>query len=292
MVGSTIKAEVAIVYDWENNWAINSLQGWNNESKAYQLAEACRMHYMPFWEMGIPVDTINSQVDFSEYKLLIAPFLYMLLPGVAEKIEKYVREGGTLVTTCGSGIVNDTDLCYLNGGPLRKGFGLYSEEMDVRPLNETNTMVTVEGNGLYLKKEYELNTYFDQVILDTAEAIGTYKTDFYKGNPALTVNQYGEGKCYYIAAKVDKEFLGDFYKGIVKNTKIEPILNSEVPRNVSVQMRSNDKYDYIFIMNFSEKENIVSLDDKEYFDIVNQKNISKTLKLDGYGVMVLRRERN
>ena len=55
--------------------------------------------------------------DFSKYKLVIAPMLYMVKPGVAERINDFVRNGGNFVTTYFSGIVNENDLCFLGGFP-------------------------------------------------------------------------------------------------------------------------------------------------------------------------------
>ncbi|MDI5791639.1 beta-galactosidase trimerization domain-containing protein [Bacillus licheniformis] len=68
------------------------------------------------------------EADFSRYKLLVAPMLYMLKEGTAERIEQFVQNGGTFVATYWSGIVDENDLTFLGGFPggLRKrsAFGL------------------------------------------------------------------------------------------------------------------------------------------------------------------------
>ena len=59
--------------------------------------------------------------------------LYLYRANIAEKMKKFVELGGTLVGTYWSGIVNDTDLCYLGGMPgggMAEVFGLRSEEID------------------------------------------------------------------------------------------------------------------------------------------------------------------
>lgn len=43
--------------------------------------------------------------DFSQYKLVVAPMLYMLKPDVAENIRTYVENGGTVVFTYCTGNV-------------------------------------------------------------------------------------------------------------------------------------------------------------------------------------------
>src|SRR5690625_5961425 len=35
IVGTNRKADVAILYDWENNWALNDVQGFGMETKCY-----------------------------------------------------------------------------------------------------------------------------------------------------------------------------------------------------------------------------------------------------------------
>src|SRR5690606_12853126 len=127
VVGTTVEPEVALIFDWENRWALEDAQGPRQEKK---YEETCRRHYYPFWSQGIPVDVINADCDFSRYRLLIAPMLYMVRPGVAERISRFVADGGTFVATYWSGIVDEHDRCFLGGfpGPLRKVLGIWAEE--------------------------------------------------------------------------------------------------------------------------------------------------------------------
>ncbi|CAN7594105.1 beta-galactosidase trimerization domain-containing protein [Paenibacillus sp. LjRoot56] len=50
--------------------------------------------------------------SLDRYKLVITPMLYMLKQGTAERLEAFVRSGGTLVITYWSGIVDENDLCF------------------------------------------------------------------------------------------------------------------------------------------------------------------------------------
>ena len=58
--------------------------------------------------------------------------MYMVKPGMATRIERFVEDGGTFVTTFFSGIVNENDLVTLGGypGELRKVLGIWAEEID------------------------------------------------------------------------------------------------------------------------------------------------------------------
>ena len=81
--------KTALIYDFENEWALNHAQLPRSLAKNYQ--ETCRNHYRTFWQKGVPVDIINADVDLSSYRIVIAPMLYMLRPGVAERIEELRR---------------------------------------------------------------------------------------------------------------------------------------------------------------------------------------------------------
>lgn len=289
VVGTTVRPEVAIIYDWGNRWAMEDAQAIRRDKVNYQFT--CEQHYKTFWQQGIPVDVINMDCDFSKYKLLIAPMLYMVRPGVAERIEEFVASGGTFVTTYWSGIVDENDLCFLGGfpGPLRKVTGIWSEEIDALYDHDVNFVVPVSGNPLNLNKEYKAIELCDLIHAETAEVLATYKCDFYEGRPALTVNKFGDGKAYYIAFRSDFDFLSDFYKQLIKDLNISKVLDTELPEGVTAQKRSDGENDYIFIMNFSPEERKVILPDESFTDMLEGNKVEGEITLPGYGVRILER---
>ena len=56
----------------------------------------------------------------------------MFRAGFEEKVRKYVENGGSFILTYWSGIVDSTDLCFLEGTPhgLMDVMGLRSTEID------------------------------------------------------------------------------------------------------------------------------------------------------------------
>jgi beta-galactosidase len=130
VLGSTVHPQVALIYDWENRWALDEAQGPSRDDKQYW--DTCLDHYYAFWKRGIPVDVINMEQDLTGYSLVVAPMLYMVKPGVAERLSEWVEDGGRLVLTYWSGIVDENDLCFLGGspGPLRKLCNVWAEEID------------------------------------------------------------------------------------------------------------------------------------------------------------------
>jgi beta-galactosidase GanA len=129
VAGTAKPAEVAIIYDVENRWALDASVGFTQNKK---YVETLAEHYAPFWKAGVSVDMIDSTKDISGYKLVVAPMLYMLRPGMAEKIEKFVQSGGAFVATYMTGYVDEHDLCFPGGfpGPLKNVLGVWCEEID------------------------------------------------------------------------------------------------------------------------------------------------------------------
>lgn len=130
-----MKPQVAIVYDVENRWALDAAAGPRNKDKDEKYVKTLLTHYRPFWDKGVQVDIVDMDGDISKYKLVIAPMLYMYRAGFEKKMRKFVENGGTLVTTYWSGIVDDTDLCKMGGlpGDMMDGFGVWNEEIDSLP---------------------------------------------------------------------------------------------------------------------------------------------------------------
>jgi beta-galactosidase len=289
VIGTTVHPEVAIVYDWENEWAVGELQGLSRKRRDY--GGTCVAQYRPFWSRGVPVDVRNMNSDFAGYKLLIAPMLYMVRPGVAERIETFVKQGGTLVATYWSGIVNESDLCFLGGfpGPLRKVLGIWAEEIDALHDGDRNVVVPVPRTRLGLTGRYQARELCELIHAESARVLAKYGADFYKGRPALTVNAFGKGKAYYIASRNDDRFQDEFYGSLIRQLGMRRALNAKLPAGVMAQIRSDGKDDFVFLLNFQPATRKVSLGRVSFSDMVSGKRVKGTATLPAYGSLILRR---
>jgi beta-galactosidase len=278
VVGTSTPAEVAIIYDWENRWMIDMESGPRNEGKDY--FGTCLAHYEPLWKRGIAVDVPDMEQDFSKYKLLIAPMLYMLRAGVAERLIKFVEAGGTLVTTYFTGYVDENDLCFLTGfpGPLRKLLGIWAEELDALPDSREQKVIASQQNPLGLFGVYTARHFCELIHAEGAEVLAAYGSDFYAGRPAVTVNHAGKGNAYYIASRNDERFYEDFLGNLVKNLGLRRAIDAKLPAGVSAALRTDGKEDWIFLMNFTNAS--ANVDAKP------------TVELPPYGIKVLRDQRS
>ena len=251
IVGTATPVSAALVFDWNVRWALDDAKGFLQERTGYE--ETVINHYRAFWRQGVSVDIIDSTKSLDGYEILVAPMLYMLRPGFAERIESFVKAGGVFVATYITGYVNENDLCFQGGfpGPLTETLGIWCEEIDSLYPGDSNAF-------LWNDKRFKVFDFCELIHLRGAEALAAYTGDFYAGRPALTVNCFGKGKAYFVAARTEQDFLNDFYASLVKELRIPRALNVELPEGVTAQIRSDGITNYVFVMNFTPKAHIIN----------------------------------
>ena len=291
VVGTRVPARAAIIYDWENRWALEGADVVPAQGDgSYEWA--CKRHHSPFWSVGVAVDVIDMEQDFSPYRLVVAPMLYMIRPGVWERLERFVHAGGTLVATYWSGTTDEHDLCFAGGspGPLRKLLGLRSEEIDGLYPRESNRMVPEARNGLGLSGSYEIRRYCELIHPESACVFATYGGDFYKGTPALTVNEFGDGAAYYLAADADERFLLDFYAALARRLDLHGAIPARLPQGVCAQLRTDGTTEFLFLLNFARERQRVRLGKGLLVDVLSGGSRSGAISLEPFGVAVLKRK--
>jgi beta-galactosidase len=290
LAGTRIKAEAALIYDWENRWALEGEKAPRHDGrKAYE--ETCRNHHAWLWARGIPVDVIGMEDDFDAYRLLIAPMLYMVRTGVAESLERFVDSGGTLVATYWSGRVDQNDLCFAGGfpGPLRRLLGVHCEEIDSLYPGESNRIVLSAGNSLGLEGEYAAGDFCALVRAEAARVLAVYGGDFYRGRPALTVNAFGKGQAFFLASRNEERFLKDFYGRLAAGLALRRPLASEPPAGVAVQSRSDGESETLFLLNFSDRPRTLALAGEPLRDLLSGGSAGSRVKLEPRGWRILQR---
>ena len=291
VVGTSTPVRTAIIFDWDNRWAIKDAQGIRNSGLRYE--ETVLQHYRALWELGIPVDMIGSGDDLSSYSLVIAPMLYLISEENGKRIEKFVEQGGNFLATYWSGVVNETDLCHLGGfpGPLRRTLGIWAEETEGLHSRDLNGVVMQASNSLNLSGDYDAHEIAELIHLEGAEALGTYRSDFYAGRPALTVNRFGEGNAYHLATRVkDASFYVELYAAITAKAGITRALDSELPTGVTAQLRTDGESDYIFVQNYSGSPQAVKLDGADYTDLSSGTTAPAVLNLAVNDLVMLKRK--
>lgn len=247
--GSVKKNEAAVIFEWDNWWSIDVSGGFSRETKKYDIT--CINHWKSLMPFGVEADIISVNDDFEDYKLIIAPMLFLIRPETIEKMKKFVGSGGTLLATYMTGYVNENSLCYEGGFPgdgLKELFGIINEEID--------TLYPSDRNGIIMGNEsMRVKDYAELIKLIDADVIGTYTDDFYKGLPAITCKKYGKGKAYYQAARIGNEDMGKLARKLVVESGIKI---RELPSGIEYHSRLGDDFIYEFYFNIGEETAVVS----------------------------------
>ncbi|MFA9557704.1 beta-galactosidase [Evansella sp. AB-rgal1] len=282
LIDARIEAKVAIVFDWENRWAIDLSSG---PSVSLDYVKEVHKYYKAMYDQNIPVDMISVEDDISKYNIVIAPVLYMVKTGYAQKLEAFVKNGGTFVTTFFSGIVNEHDLVTLGGypGELRKLMGIWVEEIDALDPKRKNEMV-IKDNWGSLAGSYDCHLLFDIIHTEGAEVLAEYGFDFYKGTPVVTANRFGKGKTVYVGTSGEQRFINDLMRSLCKEKGISSLLKT--PENVEVTRRRKGEKSYLFIMNHNDSESVFTVENKAV-DLLTNKEVAGEVSIAANGVMIL-----
>ena len=280
VVGSAPENKIALIYDWENRWALSNAQfGINRGDKGYE--ETVRTHHAALMRAGFGVDVLDQSCPLKGYSLIVGPMTYMLRPGFAEKVRDFVAGGGVYVSTYCSGWVNEEDLCFMGGfpGPLREVAGIWDEETDALDPTQGNTF-TWRG------KTYAVRDFSALVHAESARVLAAYEQRFYRGYPVLTENDFGKGKCYYLAARTGEDFLRDFYAWACDRAGLVPLL-PEIPEGVLCAQRVGKAGQFLFILNPLPEEKTVTLPAGS--EIETGRRVGGPVTLAPYQVLAIRR---
>ena len=244
-LGSANKADVGIVFDWDNYWALEYTSG-PTEDLTY--VEQIHQYYKYFYDKNIGVNMIPFDADFSKYKVVVAPVLYMVKEGMKEALTEFVKNGGVLITTFMSGLVDQSDNVYLGGypGPLKEMAGVWVEEIDALAPEIMNKVTFADGT------EVPCNLLCDVMHLEGAECLATYAEDFYAGTPAVTKNQFGKGYTYYIGTNMNGDGIAKVLDMAVAQADVSSVIQEET--ELEVTCRKADNCTYYFVLNFKDKD--------------------------------------
>ncbi|MEV4105159.1 beta-galactosidase [Nonomuraea sp. NPDC049649] len=186
--GSRVRAEVAVVWDWESYWALEL--DWR-PSVDLRFRERADAFYETLWREHVTVDFVHPSADLTRYRLVVAPSMYLLTEASAKNLHRYVEGGGHLLVSYFSGIVDEHDTVHPGAypGALREVLGLSIEEF--HPLREHETVAVTGG--------YDGRIWSERILPSGAVAEHSFATGPDAGHPAFTRHDLGAGTAWYLA---------------------------------------------------------------------------------------------
>ena len=275
---SQVQADVAILMDWENWWALELDSKPSTDLKLYAQLYA---YYKPLFERNITVDFAHPASDLSHYKLIIAPNLYLVSEVSAKNINQYVANGGHLVMSFFSGIVDENEHIRLGGypAPVREMLGLVVEEYVPYSETQSNTICGSDG------KEFQCSFWGDVIHLKTAQALATYEHDYYAGSPAVTRNPFGDGTAFYVGTVPEPKGMSWLMDQVCEVANIKPMVPN-LPAGVEIVRRTNGTQTWLFALNHLNEEVEIPLDQPSY-EMLSRTAVDKSLHLGPMDVAIV-----
>ncbi len=277
--GTTVVARVAMIYDYDSIWALRIQPGFAGNS----YHAAMRRYYAALMRAGVNVDMVPPRADLSQYRLVVAPELFVLPDSVAEAIESYVADGGVFLTDCRTGVKDETNLCHERTLPglLSDTLGIAIEEYGSL---SADMQYEVAGKG-GLEGRYTAVQYVDWVTPNGAEALASYEQWHLEPFAAVTRNRSGEGSAYYVGTVVKEDAFYDRLMAEVLNAAgVAPPI--EPPEGVEISVRRGHGKALAFLLNHTERKQAVAVPAGGR-ELLSGAAAGESVELDAYGVAVV-----
>jgi beta-galactosidase len=241
--GSRIRADVAILLDWESWWGLELP---SKPSNLIQQIEQLEAYYRPLFEANVTVDFARPTDDLSGYKLVVAPCLYMVSDAGAANLSAYVEAGGHLLMTFFSGIVDPSERIRLGGHPqpFKRVLGL--EVVDWAPLGPKETRGVRLGDG----SEASADIWTELIEVQGAEVLARFSNSVLQGRPALTLNRFGAGTAEYVGTNLERSALAGVMQAAWKRAGVSPV--TDTPAGVEAVRRNLPDGSLLFLLNHGD----------------------------------------
>jgi beta-galactosidase len=244
VVGSTVRSDVALVFSWESWWAAD---GPNRPSSELRYLDQVHAMYGALRGAGLAVDIVPPGAPahvLERYRLIVLPELYLVRDAEAAVVEQYVADGGHVLVTFFSGIVDEHDRVRLGGypGAFRDLLGVVSDEF--HPL--------LPGRSVTLDSGARGSLWTEELRTVTAKAVVHQVDGPLAGMPVVTRNEHGRGTAWYLATSLDEAGAVGLVREVAAQAGVQPLPGSG-PQVEVVRRAHDDGASYLFVINHSDE---------------------------------------
>jgi len=269
--GSKIRTEVAILTDFEDRWAFEQ----QPNAEGFSYTKALEPYYRALYKNGVSVDFVKPGDCLEKYKIVLAPHKYILTKEYADAFTQFVKNGGTLLTTCRTGVKDASNAVHEMPLPgfLREAAGIRVEEYEAIGNYSVN----------YKGKTYKVNTLADWVIPETAEVLAKYKepgVDF----AAITSHSHGKGKLWYVGSIPEDKLAERIVLDMVAETNVQTY---DLPENVELVIHEKDNASFYFLLNHGDEAQEIKMCALNGTDIVTDKAVNGKITIPANDVAVV-----
>jgi beta-galactosidase len=249
--GTRTRADVAVLWDWHSWWAQNL--AWR-PSEDHDPRERADAFYEALYDRHLTVDFAHPEADLSRYPLVVVPALYLMTEAAGNNLKTYVENGGTLVVSFFSGIVDEHDAVHEGPypGALRDVLGLTVEEFSPLLQGENVRITGPDGS------ELSGDVWTEFVVPRGAETVWTYADGLTTGHPAVTRHRFGEGTAWYVSTRLGAEGLDALLGWAIEDAQVAARV--DLPRDVELVRRAGESGTYLFVINHTASDAKVPLE--------------------------------
>ena len=285
LTGTTVRSKVAIVWDYDSSWALKIQPCWYGNT----YPKAVGRYYDALFRAGVNVDMVPPSADFSQYKAVIAPELYVMPDELAERLSEYVKGGGVLLTDTRSGAKDEHGRMHERTLPglLSDALGITIEEYETMMGREASEGFgyAVVGRAAAVAGEFTAESYADWARATKADVLAGYTDWHMRKFAAATRNAFGKGCGYYVGAVVaEPEFYDAIIADVLKTARVWPVVRP--PAGVEVSVRQGKGAKLLFLINHTEQPQEVQVPAGKK-ELLTGKKTGDSLKLDRFGVAVI-----
>lgn len=170
--------------------------------------------YSALYHSNVGVDFIFPEsTNLADYKVIVAPLLYVASDDVLNRLVEYVRNGGHLVTTFKTGFTNEFDTVRwtMAPGPLRQASGIRYQEF-----SNLSKPLALKGDPFKAGAENRVTEWAEMLIPEGAEPLAFYDHPFFGKYPAITRNRFGDGTLTYEGTVLSDELQSAVLDGVLQ----------------------------------------------------------------------------
>lgn len=205
ILGSRLaKSRVAVVFDYESEWAAEHTA---TPTQHVHHVDEPLAWFRALADQGVTADVVPVRGAWDDYEMVVLPSVYLLSEETTRRVRDYVVGGGRLVVTYYTGISDEKDHVWLGGypGSIRDVVGVRVEEF--MPMGDDFTGVP---DRLELSNGAVAHDIADVIgsVDGTATVLETFKDDPWTGMdgaPAIVAHTFGEGRSVYVGARLGRD---------------------------------------------------------------------------------------
>jgi beta-galactosidase len=242
--------EVAILWSRDSMNALGDMpfasnSQWSGGGTKADYGGLVRQFHRALYDLNVGADFVFPETaDFSRYKLLIVPALYIADDAILQRISDYVRRGGHVLMTFKSGFANENAAVRwtMAPGPLRAMLGLHYQEFSnlAQPL-------ALKGDPWQAGSENKVSYWAEFLECDTAKPLASYDHPFFGRWPAITRNQFGAGEAVYEGTYLSDKLQAAAVKSMLGELKLlgpDQALPPQIHARTATTTRGRDVHFY------------------------------------------------